>query len=78
VRRVDLDLARQALVVGLQHFARAIDGWVIAEGVETAEERDALIGLDIILGQGFLFGRPADIDSLLERRGPNDAVSTSR
>jgi PAS domain S-box-containing protein len=65
VRGVDHDLTRQALVVGLRHFALATDGWVVAEGVETAEERDALIALDIELGQGFLFGRPTDIDTLL-------------
>jgi EAL domain-containing protein (putative c-di-GMP-specific phosphodiesterase class I)/DNA-binding response OmpR family regulator len=64
VRGVDHDLTRQALVVGLRHFARAIDGWVIAEGVETAEERDALVGLDVLFGQGYLFGRPADVRSL--------------
>jgi len=61
VRGVDRDLTRQALVVGLGHFARAIDGWVIAEGIETEEERQALIALGVELGQGFLLGRPAAV-----------------
>ncbi|TXH44235.1 MAG: EAL domain-containing protein [Actinobacteria bacterium] len=33
---------------------------VIAEGVETAEQRDTLIDLGYRLAQGFLFGAPAD------------------
>jgi EAL domain-containing protein (putative c-di-GMP-specific phosphodiesterase class I) len=32
---------------------------VVAEGVETAEERDAALELDCDLMQGFLFARPA-------------------
>jgi EAL domain-containing protein (putative c-di-GMP-specific phosphodiesterase class I) len=60
VRDMDRDLTRQALIVGLRHFAHAIDGWLIAEGVETEEERQALIALGIQLGQGYLLGRPAD------------------
>ncbi|MEA2621019.1 MAG: hypothetical protein QOC97_1792, partial [Chloroflexota bacterium] len=63
VRGVDRDLTRQALIVGLLHFARAIDGWVVAEGIETEAERQALIGLGVKLGQGYLFGRPARVAS---------------
>lgn len=59
IRDVNADLTRQALVVGLHHFAQATGGWIIAEGVETAEERHALLGLDLHFGQGYHFGRPA-------------------
>jgi hypothetical protein len=45
--------------VGRGHSPRATNGWLIAEGVETEEERRALLGLDLEFGQGFLFGRPA-------------------
>ncbi len=31
---------------------------VTAEGVETAEQRDALVALGCLRGQGWLFGRP--------------------
>ena len=62
IRGMDRDLTRQALIVGLSYFAHAIEGWVIAEGIETEEERQALIGLGIALGQGYLFGRPADVE----------------
>jgi EAL domain-containing protein (putative c-di-GMP-specific phosphodiesterase class I) len=59
VRGVDSDGTRQALIRGLLHFAHATQGWVIAEGVETEPERDALLSLGLDLGQGYLFGRPA-------------------
>ena len=59
VRGVNADLTRQALVVGLRHFAQAMDRDVIAEGVETEAERRTLLALGVELGQGFLFGRPA-------------------
>lgn len=50
VRDVNSDLTRQALIVGLQHFARATNGWVIAEGVETEEERVTLRALELNFG----------------------------
>ena len=59
VRGLNQDLTRQALIVGLRHFAKATHGWLIAEGVETEEERQTLLGLELELGQGYLFGRPA-------------------
>jgi PAS domain S-box-containing protein len=61
VRGVNHDLTRQALIVGLRHFAQATNGWLIAEGVETEEERQTLLGLGLEFGQGFLFGRPAGV-----------------
>ena len=63
IRGMDQDLTRQALVVGLSYFAQAIEGWVVAEGIETEGERQALIDLGVSLGQGYLFGRPADVES---------------
>lgn len=59
ITRIDTDPARQALVTGLVHFAAAIDAVLIAEGVETPAERDALLSLGVRFGQGFLLGRPA-------------------
>jgi EAL domain-containing protein (putative c-di-GMP-specific phosphodiesterase class I) len=34
---------------------------VIAEMVETPEEKEILLGLGVGLGQGYLFGRPSSI-----------------
>lgn len=63
VRGVNADLTRQALIVGLHHFARATNGWVIAEGVETEEERLALVMLGLSFAQGYHFGRPAPAEA---------------
>jgi PAS domain S-box-containing protein len=59
VRGVNADLTRQALIVALHHFAGATDCQVVAEGIETEAERAVLEKLEIELGQGYLFGRPA-------------------
>jgi EAL domain-containing protein (putative c-di-GMP-specific phosphodiesterase class I) len=59
IHGLNADLARQALVVGLRHFARAMGHYVIAEGIETEEELAALRALDVRFGQGYLLGRPA-------------------
>ncbi|MBA3779025.1 MAG: EAL domain-containing protein [Chloroflexi bacterium] len=56
------DPARQAMVAGLRHFATQTGSELIAEGVETADERLALDQLAVRLGQGYLLGRPAALD----------------
>ena len=61
IRNVNADLTRQALIVGLRHFARTIGHALIAEGVETRAERATLKALDIQFGQGYLLGRPAEV-----------------
>jgi PAS domain S-box-containing protein len=61
VRGIDTDPAKQALVAGMRHFARTTCRRLIAEGIETAAEADALRQLNIRLGQGFLLGRPAPL-----------------
>jgi len=59
IRGIDTDIGRQALVVGMRHFARAAGCRLIAEGVETAAEATAAAALGTELGQGYLFGTPA-------------------
>jgi EAL domain-containing protein (putative c-di-GMP-specific phosphodiesterase class I) len=58
---VEVDEARQAMIVGLSHFARTTGCRLIAEGIETEAERKTLRALDIALGQGYLLGRPAPL-----------------
>ena len=58
VRRVDADLGRQAMVVGMQHFSRSAGCRLIAEGIEADEEAATLLRLGVDFGQGYLFGRP--------------------
>jgi EAL domain-containing protein (putative c-di-GMP-specific phosphodiesterase class I) len=60
VRGIDGDLTRQALIVGLLHFAKESDSQTIAEGVETEEELATLRRLGVPLAQGYLLGRPAE------------------
>lgn len=50
-----------AVVSAVIALARALDMTVVAEGVETAEQRELLLGLDCGFGQGYLFGRPAPL-----------------
>jgi PAS domain S-box-containing protein len=66
---IDTDEARQALVAGMHHFAGGARCSLIAEGVETAFELAALRELDVILGQGYLLGRPSSISEVLAARG---------
>lgn len=59
VRDLDRDRARQALIAGMAHFAASTSCTLIAEGIETQAELDALAALGVTIGQGFLLGRPA-------------------
>ncbi len=63
VRRVNANLGRQAMVVGMRHFARTAGCRLIAEGVETVEEAATLTALGVEFGQGYLFGRPEPVDA---------------
>ncbi len=65
VRGLDADAARQSLVAGMVHYARLTGSHLVAEGVETVEEHEALAALGVELGQGYLFARPAPIEELV-------------
>ncbi len=68
VRRVNANLGRQAMVVGMRHFSRTAGCRLIAEGVETPEEAETLTLLGVEFGQGYLFGRPEPIDAWVGAR----------
>lgn len=57
-RGVDQDDVRQAIVAGIVLVARRLGIRIIAEGIETAGERDALLALGVRYMQGYLFARP--------------------
>jgi diguanylate cyclase (GGDEF)-like protein len=59
VRSVDRDRGQAALVDALLGFAQRTDALLVAEGVETAAEREALARIGVPLAQGFHLGRPA-------------------
>jgi len=57
-RSIDSDPVREAIVAGVVLVADRLGITVVAEGVETEGERDALLSLGIHLQQGYLFARP--------------------
>ncbi len=66
-RDLDLDPARRALVAALVSFGVEMGVTVLAEGIERRAEFVALRSLGVMLGQGYLLGRPATLPP-----GPND------
>lgn len=64
VQDIDRDPAKVSLTVALVHFARDTGAMVVAEGIERAEERDTLRGLNVDCGQGFLLGRPGPLEAV--------------
>ena len=58
VRDIDSKRARQIIVRNLVSLCADLGTQVIAEGVETAAERDFLLDSGIHLMQGYLLGRP--------------------
>jgi EAL domain-containing protein (putative c-di-GMP-specific phosphodiesterase class I) len=59
VRGLDSDPVRKRLVQLLAELCSDLGIFVVAEGVETPNERDALVRLGIDLLQGYLFARPS-------------------
>jgi EAL domain-containing protein (putative c-di-GMP-specific phosphodiesterase class I) len=54
----------QAVVRAILALARSLGLEVIAEGIQCETERQALLGMGCVMGQGFLFARPAGIAEL--------------
>jgi diguanylate cyclase (GGDEF)-like protein len=66
------------LVDAIVGMARALGLEVVAEGVETQQQLDALAGLGCTLAQGYLFARPQPADrlfALLEARRTEDELA---
>jgi EAL domain-containing protein (putative c-di-GMP-specific phosphodiesterase class I) len=64
VTGIEQDTARQTFVKMLVTFADEHGCRIIAEGVETEDERDALHRAGVHLGQGYFVGRPVPIDRM--------------
>jgi EAL domain-containing protein (putative c-di-GMP-specific phosphodiesterase class I) len=64
VRAMTDSTADRAIVKAIIDMAHALGKRVVAEGVETMAERDALRELGCQYGQGYLFGRPASASEL--------------
>jgi EAL domain-containing protein (putative c-di-GMP-specific phosphodiesterase class I)/CheY-like chemotaxis protein len=61
-RDVDKDPTRRAIAGMLVSFSADQGLTLIGEGVETEEERDTLLELGAVFGQGYLFARPEIIE----------------
>ncbi len=59
---LESDNARQAMIVGLCHFAHVTGCRLIVEGIETDSELTVLRALTLELGQGYLLGRPLPVE----------------
>jgi EAL domain-containing protein (putative c-di-GMP-specific phosphodiesterase class I) len=59
VRDIHFSKMKQKLVGSMATLCKQMKALLVAEGVETVEERDALVDLGCDLLQGFRFGKPA-------------------
>ena len=57
-RHLERSVVKQKLIGTLRDFCRQADIALVAEGIETQEQLDVLLALDITYGQGFLFAHP--------------------
>jgi DNA-binding NarL/FixJ family response regulator/EAL domain-containing protein (putative c-di-GMP-specific phosphodiesterase class I) len=68
-RGIDSNGIRRALARALTAFGQEVDKMVVAEGVETESELEALLELGVTHAQGYLLGRPDLSPSLSLPRG---------
>ena len=64
---------RQALVQAMLTFCRSTGAWLVAEGVETADDLSRLVELGVDHAQGWFLARPAELDVVLPVLGSGDA-----
>jgi EAL domain-containing protein (putative c-di-GMP-specific phosphodiesterase class I) len=63
-RNIDTDQARRALARALITFASEIGAMIVAEGIETRAEMEALQELGVAYGQGYHVARPARLEAV--------------
>lgn len=77
VRGVDVDPVRRALTASLVSFAADTGAEIIAEGVETSDELEAVRSLGVRFAQGFCLGRPGQLGPGLGGLGSLRAAANS-
>lgn len=60
VTGIDTDPVKRTLVEVFGDLVGRMDGWLLAEGIETRPELEALISMGVPLGQGWALGRPQE------------------
>lgn len=64
----------QVILRAIESLGTALRMSIVAEGIETAEERDFLLGSTAVsVGQGYLFHRPQLLDDLLREGSPRES-----
>lgn len=58
---IDADPVKRALLEVLGDLVGRMDGWVLAEGIETLTELDTVVGMGVALGQGYALALPAAV-----------------
>ena len=58
---VDKNRSHRALAAALIRFAEETSCAIVAEGIETQAQREALVDLGATYGQGYLFGKPGPL-----------------
>ncbi len=64
VRDMLEDQSDAGIVEAIVHMAKSLNLRLVAEGVETREQADALLALGCVVMQGYLFARPMPVDQL--------------
>jgi EAL domain-containing protein (putative c-di-GMP-specific phosphodiesterase class I)/CheY-like chemotaxis protein len=75
-RGVEHDAGRAKLVGGLIAGASAVSTLVVAEGIETEAQLRRLLELGVRGGQGYLIGRPTDLEAAID--SANAAMASLR
>ncbi|HEX2500593.1 MAG TPA: EAL domain-containing protein [Methylomirabilota bacterium] len=65
VRGADREPVKQRVIGSMASLCREFGIMVVAEGIETPAERDTVISLGCDLIQGYLLGRPMELDAVL-------------
>jgi EAL domain-containing protein (putative c-di-GMP-specific phosphodiesterase class I) len=76
IKGVDTDPVRRALTASLVGFAAGTKAKIVAEGIETADELQAVRALGVDYVQGYYLGRPVPLADLeFQRRRPAELAS---
>ncbi|MCW5620318.1 MAG: EAL domain-containing protein [Burkholderiales bacterium] len=68
----------QSILRAIESLSAALSMYVVAEGIETVEERDFLLNAtSITCGQGYLFHKPQFVDELIRSQTPTMPMPAS-
>jgi diguanylate cyclase (GGDEF)-like protein/PAS domain S-box-containing protein len=76
---MDPEIAKRSrkLIEGIRAISQQMNCQVVAEGVETREQAEALLSLDIEFGQGYHFGRPQPVADIIRQYAPANMQQTA-